>query len=274
MSNGMLTHLKRAKRLPVIVFVLIILAVLSYSVTNIVKSHGWLVRDSRKPILQAGSGKAIRQADLRKPIQPGGSGKTIQQAGSRKSLQPGGSGNTNPQAGLMSTIQQADSAAIRKKTKAVRDASAEAMSRSTGGDTKKVERPLDPDLSLDSPGNIWLYANQQKDSVTKCVALEKLVRQYPDYARVPEALWEISLLKDDPTQRIPYLDKIAYGHADSELAPRALFMIGFIYSEELDDKEKAGGYFRELIEKYPDAEITESARWMIDNLDKKDVDLN
>ena len=45
-------------------------------------------------------------------------------------------------------------------------------------------------------------------------------------------------------------------------------MIGFVYAEEVQDLVQARRTFDELLREYPDSEVAESARWMIDNLEK------
>jgi hypothetical protein len=45
-----------------------------------------------------------------------------------------------------------------------------------------------------------------------------------------------------------------------------MFMIGFVYAEELKDVSMADHTFAQLIEKYPDSEMARTARWMQENL--------
>ncbi len=55
-------------------------------------------------------------------------------------------------------------------------------------------------------------------------------------------------------------------HPDSDVAPQAQFMLGFIHSEELKDYPTADKLFRELLVKYPKSELVPSAQWMIDHM--------
>jgi hypothetical protein len=55
-------------------------------------------------------------------------------------------------------------------------------------------------------------------------------------------------------------------YPESEFAPQALFMIGFIYSEEKKDYDSAEASFRTLLADYPDSELAGSARWMLENM--------
>ncbi len=84
--------------------------------------------------------------------------------------------------------------------------------------------------------------------------------------RTPEELWEIAQMEDDPYGRIHYYRKLAEQYPDNEYASQALFMIGFVYAEELMDYVQARRTFQELIKEYPDGEVIESAKWMINNM--------
>jgi len=86
--------------------------------------------------------------------------------------------------------------------------------------------------------------------------------------RTPEELWEIAQIEDDPNKRIEYYLKLASLYPDHRYAPEALFMVGFIYSEELKDIVQARRVFERLVERYPDSDVVESARWMMKNMNK------
>ena len=86
--------------------------------------------------------------------------------------------------------------------------------------------------------------------------------------RTAEQLWEIIQMEDDPYERIQYYRDIVNNYPDHKYAPQALFMIGFVYAEELRDTKRAKRTFDELIREYPDSEVVESAKWMIENVDK------
>ena len=69
-----------------------------------------------------------------------------------------------------------------------------------------------------------------------------------------------------PEARVDAYRKLLAQYPDSEVAPQAQFMIGFIYSEELKKYDDAEKSFRELLRKYPKAELAASAQWMIDHM--------
>jgi peptidyl-prolyl cis-trans isomerase C len=86
--------------------------------------------------------------------------------------------------------------------------------------------------------------------------------------RTAEQLWELIQMEDDPYERIQYYRDIVNHYPDHKYAPQALFMIGFVYAEELGDTKRAKLTLEELIREYPDSEVIGSAQWMIDNVDK------
>ncbi|HSG28736.1 MAG TPA: peptidyl-prolyl cis-trans isomerase, partial [Candidatus Krumholzibacterium sp.] len=87
-----------------------------------------------------------------------------------------------------------------------------------------------------------------------------------EMTRTPEQLWEIAQAEDASYTRILYYRELVNRYPDHKFAPQALFMIGFVYAEELQDLVQARRTFDELIRDYPDSEVVDSARWMIENL--------
>jgi outer membrane protein assembly factor BamD (BamD/ComL family) len=69
-----------------------------------------------------------------------------------------------------------------------------------------------------------------------------------------------------PQARLDAYRALLAEHPDSDVAPQAQFMIGFIQSEELKDHDAAEQSFRELLRRWPKAELATSAQWMIDHM--------
>ena len=55
-------------------------------------------------------------------------------------------------------------------------------------------------------------------------------------------------------------------YPDSKYAVQSLFMIGFIYANNIKDLEKAKEYYSKFIEKHPDSELVTSVQWELDHL--------
>ena len=70
----------------------------------------------------------------------------------------------------------------------------------------------------------------------------------------------------DSQARIAAYRKVVDEYPDADVTPQALFMVGFINSEELKDYDSAERVFRELLQKYPKSELATSAQWMVDHM--------
>lgn len=69
-----------------------------------------------------------------------------------------------------------------------------------------------------------------------------------------------------PEQQIELFRQIVERHADDKEAAQAQFMIGFTYAEELGDFASAKAAFEEFLNKYPNSDLVESAKWMMENM--------
>jgi hypothetical protein len=91
---------------------------------------------------------------------------------------------------------------------------------------------------------------------------------YRSIQRTPAELFEYAQNTDDPYDRVRAFEEIIEKFPEDEYAPQAMFMIGFVHMEELQDRVSAEHYFSRLLNAYPDSDIASSARWMLDNMDK------
>lgn len=66
--------------------------------------------------------------------------------------------------------------------------------------------------------------------------------------------------------RVAAYRKVYETYPESDYAPQALFMVGFVESEEKQAYDQAEAAFRELIAKYPSSELSSSAHWMLENM--------
>ncbi len=75
----------------------------------------------------------------------------------------------------------------------------------------------------------------------------------------------------DPPTRIAAYRKVVDEYPDADVTPQALFMVGFIHSEELKDHDAAERIFRELLQRYPKSELASSAQWMVEHMRTDEV---
>ncbi len=90
--------------------------------------------------------------------------------------------------------------------------------------------------------------------------------QPPKVANSPEELFQAAMDSKDSNQRVGIYRELIKRFPDSKYAAQAQFMIGFIYSEELKDYDKAEEALKVVIDKYPGSELVDSARWMLKNM--------
>jgi len=57
--------------------------------------------------------------------------------------------------------------------------------------------------------------------------------------------------------------KIANNYPNSKDRDQALFMAGYLKSENLNQKQEALSYFKEVLEKYPESDLVDDAQFMI-----------
>jgi peptidyl-prolyl cis-trans isomerase C len=69
-----------------------------------------------------------------------------------------------------------------------------------------------------------------------------------------------------PQARIEGYRRVLEAWPQSDVAPQAQFMIGFVQSEDLKDYDAAEQSFRALLRSYPTSELAGSAQWMIDHM--------
>ncbi len=85
-------------------------------------------------------------------------------------------------------------------------------------------------------------------------------------ARTPEELWNLAQNSTDSHQRLRYYGQIVEEHESSKYAAEALFMIGFVYAEEIKSAPDADRAFTRVINEYPNSEVAKTAKWMLDNM--------
>jgi parvulin-like peptidyl-prolyl isomerase len=93
------------------------------------------------------------------------------------------------------------------------------------------------------------------------------VERFGDYkkttAQTAEQLYQRAADVHDPQTRVAYYEQLADNFPDSDLADEALFMAGFICSEQLYQKHNAIKDFQRLLNDYPQSKYVDDATWMI-----------
>jgi len=91
----------------------------------------------------------------------------------------------------------------------------------------------------------------------------------PKDARVPEVLLAIATAyqsRGKIKESIDVLDKLNKNHPGTPEAYKGMFLMGYMYLEEIKDTEKAKTVLTDFIKTYPDSELTASAKVLLDNV--------
>jgi len=75
-----------------------------------------------------------------------------------------------------------------------------------------------------------------------------------------------NMMEAGPESAIRYFELYLERFPENEKAHQAQFLIGFTYSEHLEDYENAEMAFRALLENYPESDFADDAEWMIANM--------
>ncbi len=84
--------------------------------------------------------------------------------------------------------------------------------------------------------------------------------------RSAEELYRLAGESMNKHAKLDYYRALVENHPEHERADDALFMAGFVASEELFSAGEAALFFRRLMNDYPDSEFIEDARYMLGNL--------
>ena len=84
--------------------------------------------------------------------------------------------------------------------------------------------------------------------------------------KTAEELMRLATESSDPHDKIEYYRALLRKYPHYERADEAQFMIGFVYSEDLQDFESARPEYEKVLKDYPDSQVKESAQYMIQNM--------
>ncbi len=92
----------------------------------------------------------------------------------------------------------------------------------------------------------------------------------PDLSVPADSLMQMAqvLMGTDPDAAIQYFELYLERFPEHAKADQAQFLIGFTYSEQLGNYERAREAFSRLISVYPESELADDAQWMIENMEK------
>jgi TolA-binding protein len=108
------------------------------------------------------------------------------------------------------------------------------------------------------------------------VAYTHFAEEFPSDPEAPEYLFkaaDLGLGMAWSKSTIDFLDKIIREYPDYPKVPDAVFIKAFVYDHQLNDDVKAGEIYKEFIAKYPDHVFAKDAQASLNNLGKSDEDV-
>ncbi len=76
------------------------------------------------------------------------------------------------------------------------------------------------------------------------------------------------LKEKNQVEAVRSYERIVENFPESENRSKALFMLGFLYANELQDTDKARSYYSQMLQEYPDHELAVSVEFELENLGK------
>lgn len=84
---------------------------------------------------------------------------------------------------------------------------------------------------------------------------------------------DLSMNLNNPRRSIGIYDQILKNYPDSKQASSALFLMAFVYDDQLKDYVNAGKYYTEFLAKYPESPFANDAAASLKNLGKTPEEL-
>jgi TolA-binding protein len=131
--------------------------------------------------------------------------------------------------------------------------------------------PKSPDLpeTYFNLGLIYFsYLNDQKNAEE---AWKGLLKKYPQYDLEKEFFDYAQKFQDEgkPLIAVKLYEEILNFLPNSPNREKALFLMGFVYSEQLKDYAKAKGIYEKFIKEYPQSDLKDDAEFLLKNLGKE-----
>ncbi len=131
---------------------------------------------------------------------------------------------------------------------------------------EQVRAVINRQLNSQRQQSYYQEVLQESKDAVKVKPDSAAVENFVSQKKTPREQFNEAQTLPSPQARLEAYRKLLEEHPDSDVAPQAQFMIGFIYSEELKDHDAAEQSFRELLRRWPQAELATSAQWMIDHM--------
>ncbi|MFC1606921.1 tol-pal system YbgF family protein [Candidatus Latescibacterota bacterium] len=110
----------------------------------------------------------------------------------------------------------------------------------------------------------------KKETVEKGLkTLSKFEKKYPDDKRTPEVVLALAMALQGEKrfdESIETYMRLINRYSDSAEAHKGMFLLGYMYYEDIKDNDKTIDTFITFIATYPDSELVTSAEVLIENI--------
>ena len=114
-----------------------------------------------------------------------------------------------------------------------------------------------------------VIAHERYDDFIRATTKDLGVRRFGEFrgeTRSADQLYQFAAESRNPHARLYFYEALADLYPEHERADDALFMLGFLNSEEFGDVATAMKAFRRLQRDYPESEFVEQSHWLMKNL--------
>ena len=101
-------------------------------------------------------------------------------------------------------------------------------------------------------------------------SLLKFEKKFPEDPRTPEIILALGTTyqsRKNFNEAEKIYQRLIKKYPDSAEAYKGLFLLGYMYYDNIEDHDKATNIFTTFVETYPDSELTISAKIIVENID-------
>tara|TARA_B100001029_G_C15059391_1_gene457064 strand:+ start:1268 stop:1747 length:480 start_codon:yes stop_codon:yes gene_type:complete len=128
--------------------------------------------------------------------------------------------------------------------------------------------------SIENPEKIWEQIKElrtQKDLQNAITMCKLILNEYPNHLYAPTALFQIGDIYLNDVQdydfAIQYFLDVEKKYPLSKECEKAAFMIGYIYANNLDSYSDAEEYYNKFLINYPESELIHSVKYELQVLE-------
>ncbi len=120
-----------------------------------------------------------------------------------------------------------------------------------------------PDFKFDEKG-----LQVADDLINAYVAYADTLKKDPDAPRFLFEAGNLAMNLNQNTRSMELFNRIIYQYPDFEKVPDCLFLLGYIYENNLQNYGKAKEIYEDFLRRYPDHDFADDARISLQNLGK------